>query len=123
MDRKGVRDRIEEYLHKYSKIFVVGDEHSNIRCFMDKMSKMPERNYLLLVSEGNQGAVGVQGERKVVVSQEEYRYLEELYYMYEFSDRIYLLTDNNRYARLENYMLSGILTQEEVFTALLGEER
>ncbi len=42
-----------------------------------------------------------------------------LYYLYEYSDNIQLITDNPQYPSMLNYVKTGILTEEEMIQALL----
>lgn len=140
IDEKKVRDRMKVFLQEYDMIFVAGDKLSVGNLFFEKLSEMPAKNILLLVSEENKdavcacekicecgkicacGKIYACGNRNIIISQEEYRYLKELYYMYEFSDRIYMLEADDRYAGLGNYVSGGILTEEEMLAALLGEK-
>ncbi len=54
-----------------------------------------------------------------VISLEEYCYIKKLYYMYEFSNSVHILTDNIQYGSLGNYVTNGLLTKEEVINAFL----
>lgn len=45
--------------------------------------------------------------------------LKELYFMYEFSDRFRLLSREESFGGILNFLDTGILTKEEVFRGLL----
>lgn len=117
---KEFRDRLAALLQEYDKVFVAGSRPLRGTFIFQKLSELSDRNFILLVSEENQDAAYVRRNGSLVISREEYHCLEELYYMYEFSDRLYLLTDNAGYAGLGNYVSSNILTEEEMAAALLG---
>lgn len=122
-DRREIRDKLETFLLKYDKVFVAGEEPFTGTLFFRELSRLSDGNFLLLVSEENQDAAYACGNESQVISQEEYRYLEDLYYMYEFSDHLYMLADNDGYASLGNYVSGGILTEEEMVSSLLGAEK
>lgn len=41
--------------------------------------------------------------------------LEQLYTMYDFSDRFFVMSDHFQYGSLTNYVETGIITMEETF--------
>lgn len=43
----------------------------------------------------------------------------EIYHMYEFADRIIVISDTRQYGSLFNYVKTGILTKQEMMDALL----
>ena len=45
----------------------------------------------------------------------------EVYRMYEFSDKVMLISDSVQHGSLINYVKTGIITKEEMVEALLGE--
>ncbi len=53
------------------------------------------------------------------VSSQDMRELVRLYYMYDFSHRVALVSDSSRYGTLYNYVKTGIMTKEEMADALL----
>ncbi len=57
------------------------------------------------------------------LSEEEYNHLYKLYSMYEFSDRVQIITEESQYGSLQNYVKTGLLTEEEMFEALLYERK
>lgn len=46
--------------------------------------------------------------------------IEQIYSMYEFSDRFKIISESQQYGSILNYVKSGLLTMEEVFRALLN---
>jgi len=55
-----------------------------------------------------------------VVSGQEMNIILEYYRMYEFTDRLKILGENKQFGGLVNYLKNGILTEEEVFEAILS---
>lgn len=54
-----------------------------------------------------------------VISKTDLTFLLNIYRMYEFSDRITLISESSQYPSLLNYILTGMLTEEEFIDALL----
>ena len=48
--------------------------------------------------------------------------LLDLYRMYDFSDKIIVIADDLRYGGLHNYVKDGIITKDEMVTALLYKD-
>lgn len=53
------------------------------------------------------------------ISQSEYEKIVAFYRLYEFSDRVKVISASNQYGSMRNYLSNGILSQEEYFEALL----
>lgn len=61
-----------------------------------------------------------QTEKKVLVlSAEKSKELVELYYTYEFSDRVRVLGGSKRHGSLINYVDDGLMTEQEAFELIL----
>lgn len=119
VDKKEITEKIRKYLSEYDSVFVLGEGIPASGSFFQAISRQTAKKNLLLVKELETDGIPECGADIQTISYEEYCDIEELYYMYEFSDRIYLLTDTAQYGSLGNYISSGLLTEEEIFTALL----
>lgn len=111
--------KIEGYIQEYDSVFVLNVRILKNKTIPQEISKYSGKKILLLMKNQE---IGNMPEGNIVmrkISDKEYRSIEELYYMYEFSDRIHLLTDSTQYGSLDNYILNGILTEEEAFAALM----
>lgn len=53
------------------------------------------------------------------VDKEEKEALERLYFMYDFSDRFFMLSDSRQYGGLSNYIETGLIAREEILQILL----
>lgn len=59
-------------------------------------------------------------EKKVLVLPAgKYKDFVELYYTYEFSDRIRVIGENCQHGNLMNYVAHGLLTEQEMFESIL----
>lgn len=110
---------IRKYIQEYDLILVSSTEVMKNEIIFREISKHSGKKILLLMKNQemvniSKGNIDIQS-----ISDEQYYNIEKLYYTYEFSDRICLLTDNIQYGSLDNYISSGLLTEEEVFAALL----
>ena len=52
-------------------------------------------------------------------SKEELNYYQKLYFMYEFSDNVRLKQKYEQFGGLHNYVITGILTEEEMQKAIV----
>lgn len=123
MNRKQIHnlEKIENYVNKYDSVFVLGAGIPESGEFFEAISRQTAKKILLLVKGTEADGIPECGAEIQTISEEEYCDIEELYYMYEFSDRIHLLADSAQYGSLGNYMATGLLTENETFAALLSE--
>lgn len=122
MNRKQIHnlEKIENYVNEYDSVFVLGAGIPESGEFFEAVSRQTAKKILLLVKGPEADGIPECGAEIQTISEEEYCDIEELYYMYEFSDRIHLLTDTAQYGSLGNYMATGLLTENETFAALLS---
>lgn len=106
------------YLEEYERVYVIKDRIPISASIFQKMALKAKRKILLLTREESQDFKAGCGIEIKKISCEEYCFIEKMYQMYEFSDCIHMLTDSDRYGSLCNYVSSGLLTEEELFTAL-----
>lgn len=59
------------------------------------------------------------GKKVLVLPADKYKVLAGLYYTYEFSDKIRVVGGKNRHGGLMNYLALGLLTEQEIFEAIL----
>lgn len=112
-------ETIKNYVQEYDRILVLSTGLLSNETIIRGISNYAGKKTLLLIKNHEtvnfpKNNVNIQS-----ISGEQYRSIEKLYYTYEFSDRICLLTDGNQYGSLVNYILSGWLTEEQAFAALL----
>jgi len=117
-DRKIIK-KIEDYIQEYDSVFVLNTRVLKNKTIPQGFSEYSGKKILLLTKNWEIDNVPKGNIDMLRISDEEYCTIEEMYYMYEFSDRIHLLTDSTQYGSLDNYILNGILTEEEVFAALM----
>ena len=117
-DRKIIK-KIEDYIQEYDSVFVLNTRVLKNKTIPQKFSEYSGKKILLLTKNWEIDNVPKGNIDILRISDEEYCTIEEMYYMYEFSDRIHLLADSTQYGSLDNYILNGILTEEEAFSALM----
>lgn len=113
-------EKIENYVNEYDSVFVLGAGIPANEKFFQAISRQTAKKILLLMKGPETDGIPECGAYIQTISYEECCDIEELYYMYEFSDRIHLLADTAQYGSLGNYISNGLLTEEETFTALLS---
>lgn len=53
------------------------------------------------------------------ISRKEMDEVREMYFMYDFSDRVSVISDTSQYGSLFNYLENGVITIEDMMEALL----
>lgn len=117
--KKETIEKLRSYIREYDNVFVLGDGIWAGEKFFGLISCQDTKRVLLLVTELKTSMMQKCSIEIRKISFEEYSNIEELYYMYEFSDRIHLLVDNDQYGSLRNYISGGLMTEEETVAALL----
>lgn len=104
--------KIERLLEEYEKVLLVLDQE-----------------YLNLLQEDKKDRKGIIILSKLEpleehafdflqISEEECGNLIKIYQMYEFSDHFKIITQNNGFGTLKNYVTTGVLTMDEAAEAL-----
>lgn len=83
-------------------------------------SKLKEGFYINLPNHLSPGFWNLPCIRDVVsdFTEEERQYLLKLYFLYEFSDRFQVISDDTPYGNIFNLVKTGLLTAEEAAQAL-----
>ena len=110
---------IKNYIGEYDNVFVLNSGILKNKTIFQEISKYSTKKVLLLINSQEIDSMRKDNIDIQRISDEEYCKIEELCYMYEFSDRIHLLTESTQYGSLDNYVLNGVLTEEEAFAALM----
>lgn len=114
-----MRELAEKYIQEYDKVIVLKTTLRIVDIFSRIISQQETKKVLLLVREWDQGSQLICGTTIRPITNEEYCGIEKLYHMYEFSDRIHIINDSKQYGGLDNYVSTGLLTEEEALTAWL----
>lgn len=67
----------------------------------------------------NSQALRESGKKVLVLPADKYENFVELYYTYEFSDRIRVIGGSRQHGSLMNYVSCGLLTEQEMFESIL----
>lgn len=118
---QSVLSDIEKYLSEYDRVLVFDNRKIPVMEFLEKLAdyirETPIRKKILLLSVQKIGAGNSLSYKQI--SSENYEMLFALYTMYEFSDRIQFVTDDIAYGSLFHYLETGVITEKELFEALL----
>lgn len=115
--------KIEKAIEKYEKIFLFNGHDKYIAALAEAFCKnMLCKNLtkkILIMGNIDYSDMDTINSQKL--SETEYNKIYELYSTYEFSDKIQFMTETSQYANLQNYVKTGLLTQSEMYDALLME--
>lgn len=112
---------LEKYLLKYDKIFIFEstDEISTQLlekfCSFLKYNKFEKKIFIMSTF----GYEKPEGFDFIRISDTQYNLICKMYYMYEFSGRMHIINKNYSFGSLFNYIKTGVLTEEEMFEAML----
>ncbi len=120
MENKKTLRKLRNYINQYDSIFVIKENNCIGITFSKLLPRQVERKILFLVKEPITTDIPDCSIDILLISDEEYYEIENMYYLYEFSDRIHIISRNSQYGSLDNYISNGLLTEEEAFLALLG---
>lgn len=118
---EGLLEELERDLEDYDRIFlipVMDEVYGELFRWLERSGTPQNCGKKILVlsvealEEGNRYSC-----RRISVPK--MAWLKELYFMYEFSDRFRLLSREEGFGGILNFLDTGILTKEEVFRGLL----
>ncbi len=111
---------LEKDLEYYDRIFlitVMNQEYIDLFIRFGDSDKLKDcTKKILVLSDGNMAEGKHYSFRKL--SCQNIEQLKKLYFMYEFSDRFQLLSQEESFGGILNFVNMGILTKEEVICAL-----
>lgn len=118
-------ERIKSYIREYDCVFILNNIDCVIGNFICFISQQAEGKILLImkksvcnnIQEYTQRSSWHQVDIKMITD-EEYSDIENLYCMYEFANCVHLLNRNTQYGSLTNYIVNGLLTEDEALLAL-----
>lgn len=119
IDNNQILEIIKKCINEYDRVYLLKNTDCVNKTFFRLLSGEKNKKNLLLVKDMVQNDISECEIDIQVMSYEEYCGIEQMYYMYEFSDHIHMLADDTPYSSLINYISSGILTEEEAFMALI----
>ncbi len=124
MSEAGCRSRgvrlIETALEEFDRVIVI-DRRLNDLQLMEAFGeegnyKVTDKKVLILSDLADKRACNIEWR---CVAEGEIEDIMEIYYMYEFSNRITIVTQRQATGSLLDYVNTGLLTREEVVTAVL----
>jgi len=111
---------ILDMLRRYERIYIFDDTKGRVQEILLEFvnSKKMVSNSLLVSIMTDISEYGCETKR---ITTEEYENIKDLYQMYEFSDKVQIISEDFRYGSMLNYIDNGCLTVEEMLTAVSYE--
>lgn len=94
----------------YCRLMIKND-YQNILCIYTTDLKYEDESEIL--GDSNQNIIV----RKL--DKQQMNEVMEIYHMYEFTDKIHIVSENLQYPSIINYVTTGVLKEEEFYKALL----
>lgn len=128
VEKNEILFQIEKYLDEGKKIIIINkNDHetafwNNFILFINRNSKI--KDVLILMVDGTAQDLKTNNKNMDIklITSEEYAFIKRVYDMYEFSDRISIVSTSSLYPSIFNYLKTGMLTEEEVFETMLRQE-
>lgn len=118
---------LESLLNQYDKVFLADLSGQGMRArwerFLSEEDFPTFGNRTLLLSAEDINISGNCGFSYKKIAKGTLNELKNLYFMYEFSDRFRLISNENNFGVIWNYVDAGLLTEKEAFQAILGERK
>jgi len=110
---------LEQDIRRYGKVlvFLPNCNPLFVKNFCESDILANTENVRIYMSETSYSGVK---ENVRIISLVEIEEILKLYHMYEFSNRLQIIGKNKQYGSLLNYLDTGILTETEVFEAILN---
>ncbi len=111
---------ILDMLRRYERIYIFDDTKGRVQEILLEFvkSKKMVSNSLLVSIMTDISEYGCETKR---ITTEEYENIKDLYQMYEFSDKVQIISEDFRYGSMLNYIDNGCLIVEEMLTAVSYE--
>lgn len=108
--------RLENLIGDGKKVFVYGHNDMGIlHLIYEGLKKKKTSNVEILQCIGESSNY----EYSTYVTRKEMDEILEIYHMYDFSDKVSVVSEPDQYGNLFNYVKNGILTKQEMVDALL----
>lgn len=109
-------NRLETMINNGIKVLLVDYPDAEIVVLL--LTALKNRN-LTMVQIWNYVEEVPKDKQLIYIPQKDMNEVLEMYRMYEFSDKVTVISDTSQYGSLFNYIKTGILTKEEMVDALL----
>jgi hypothetical protein len=113
-DKENIKD-IEKLINSYDAIIICpgADRKHLLSAFGDALKKRPA-NVILLTTDQTETDTSIMHVSDAFMSG-----LLDCYYLYEFTDKIIVLSDDLFCPSIKSYVSQGILTEEELINSIL----
>ncbi len=112
--------KVKELLEAYDQVFMVMESHTARLMFEISKRRAFKRRLLVLSTLAFIGHTSIKFAK---IEADEALKLQRNYYLYEFSDRFQVVSKEDQFGTLYQYVETGILTDVEMVEALLYESK
>lgn len=119
MTDKNIVLKIKQLINEYDSIYILPNKKNIYAPFLYNSPLSTAKKSLLLVAGLEKECISEYGIDIQSISYEEYDKIKNLYYLYEFSDCIHFLDVHAQCGSLDNYIINGLLTEDEAVMVLL----
>lgn len=123
-NEKEILEKLVSDIATYNKIFLILNHNQlkNEWLIIDSfLERIRNKNQTILILSGFKIPICITPFITCrQITKEEEDYLKHLYYMYEFSDRFFILSKEHQYGQLFNFVDTGLLKPEEVWEVLVS---
>ena len=113
--------KLEKYLEEYSSIIIFDDRNEEIRkyklSFFEREMELSDQKKIMVMGLKDDVTADKWGYK--IITEQEYNFILRLYRMYEFTDKLRIVSYFLLFGSMLNYLSTGIITEEEYFEALL----
>ena len=123
MEQMTIAENLSSHLERFDRIFAVmvceKDTENLIYDFCSSKALRETTKKILILSDKDipcRKGLNCQFRR---LNEKEMDMVRQIYFMYDFSDRFQVLSDQSQYGSLLNYVKSGDMTMEAIFQMIL----
>lgn len=109
--------KIEKYINSGKRVILY--DHSNVTLLHLLCDRIADRDVQNVEIWRSVDAKSGDFEFLKMITKVQMKELLDLYWLYDFSDRVTVIAESGQYGSLFNYIINGILSFEEVVDAIL----
>lgn len=119
---------LKKGIEKYNKVFIWNISSEDIWCtFVRFYNMIIEKEYddifIMYTICYNQKDRGLNNSNDRImvkqISMSDYDNIMNIYYMYEFTNKVQIIAENSPYPSIWNYFKTGLMTEKQIFEVLL----
>lgn len=115
-----VLENIDKYISEFEHVIIFDTRDQGIKKLVDLLFSSEILKYgskrILIIGVDN---FYIDNSSYMAITENEYRIIQNYFNMYEFSDRLCIVSPTSQYGSMLNYLYTGLITEEEYLEALL----